>query len=172
MAFGNSTFTDVGGAVSDLLSSQSTAEGLRLKAQGDQVEATNYDLSAGLAMENATFTESSTNVKSAMADRQIYQGLGEESADIAASGFENSGSALDLLRSSASEGALQKALISQQGQITEAGFQEQATAYTNLAGYANQAAATENDMASKAETNGMITGGIKAAAAVATLFTA
>lgn len=170
MAFGQATFSDAGGAVSDLFSSQATATGLRLKAQGDDVEAGNYDLAATLAKQNEQFTEQSTGVKQAMADRQIYQGIGTEKADIAGAGFGDSGSALDLLRSSAAQGALQKQLVGQQGLITEAGYTEQATAYTNLAGYARMASDTENDMASNAATAGDISAGIKGAAAIATLF--
>lgn len=170
MAFGNATFSDAAGAVSDLFSSQATAKGLRLKAQGDLVEGTNYDLAAGLARQNEQFTEQSTAVKQMMSDRQIQLGIGQEEAGIAGAGFANSGSALDLLRSSASQGALQKQLIGQQGLITEAGQNEQAQAYTNLAGFARYSADVQNQQADSAETAGQITAGIKGAAAIATLF--
>jgi hypothetical protein len=50
-----------------------------------------------------------------------------------------SGSALDILRESASEGATTKAVIGQQGLITEAGYQEQAQAYTSMANAAGVA---------------------------------
>lgn len=171
MAFGVSTFSDLGGAASDLFGGSATAAGLRLKAKGDIVEASNYDLASGLAKQNEQFTEQSTRVKQMMADRQIQQGIGTEKADIAGAGFADSGSALDLLRSSAQQGALQKQLIGQQGLITEAGYNEQATAYTNLASYGRMAASTENSMADTAETAGEITGGLKLAAGIATLFT-
>ena len=72
MAFGANTFADLGGAVSDLFSSSATAAGLRLKAQGDFVEARNYDLASGLAKQNEQFTEQSTSVKQMMADRQPH----------------------------------------------------------------------------------------------------
>lgn len=173
--FGGNTISDLSGGVSDLFGGSSTASGLRLKAQGDLVEAGNYDLAAGLAKQNEQFTEQSTAVKSTMAQRQQYLGIGKETAEIAGAGFDtSSGSALDLLRSSAQQGAMQKQLIGQQGLITEAGYNEQADAYTNLANYARRAADTENSMAGKSGFMGAITGGLKIAlglASVATLFT-
>jgi hypothetical protein len=158
MAFGGNTISGVSGGVSDIFGGYAKAAGLKLKAQGDLVEAGNYDLAAGLATQNEKFTEQSTAVKQTMADRARYMGIGTETADIAGAGFDTgSGSALDLLRSSAQQGALQKQLIGQQGLITEAGYTEQATAYT------------ENSMASSAITAGWITGGLKIAAGIATL---
>lgn len=170
MAFGNQTFSDVGGAVNDLFSSQATAESLRLKATGARVEGENYDAAAVLAKQNEQFTEQSTAVKLMQTDRQIYQGIGTASADIAGAGFENSGSALDVLRSSAQQGAVQKQIVGQQGLITEAGYNEQATAYTKLAGYARYSADVQDDMAGNAETAGYVSAGVKGAAAIATLF--
>jgi hypothetical protein len=173
--FGGNTFSNLSGGVTDIFGGSATAAGLRLKAQGSLVEAGNYDLAAGLAKQNEKFTEQSTAVKQLMADRQIQQVTGSETADIAGAGFDTgSGSALDLLRSSAQQGALQKQLVGQQGLITEAGYTEQATAYSNLAGYARMAADTENKMAGTSGFMGAITGGIKIAlglASVATLFT-
>jgi len=172
MAFGSSTFNDLAGAVSDLFSSQATATGLRLKASGDLAEAGNYDLSADMATQNAQFAEVSTRVKAAMTQRQIYQGIGTETADIAGSGFRtNTGSSLDLLRSSAAEGALNKQLVTEQGQITEAGYNEQAASYTNLAAFARSSAATEDSEAGKSTLGGEIGASLKGAAAVASLFT-
>src|SRR5450759_15986 len=172
MAFGGNTISDVSGGVSDIFGGAAKAAGLRLKAQGDLVEAGNYDLASTLATQNEKFTEQSTAVKEMMAQRQDSLGIGKETTDIAGAGFDTgSGSALDLLRSSAQQGALQKQLVGQQGLITEAGYTEQATAYTNLAGYARMAASTENSMASTSITAGWITGGLKIAAGVASLFT-
>ena len=168
-AFGANTVNNVGGAVNDLFSSEATATGLRLKASGARIEGENYDLAATLAKQNEQFTEQSTAVKQVMADRQISMGIGTEEAGIAGAGFSNSGSALDLLRSSAQQGALQKQLIGQQGLITEAGYNEQAASYTKLADYARYSADTQDSMAGKAETAGEWSAAFKGAAAIATL---
>ncbi len=175
MAFGLNTISFFGGAVNDLFSSSAkadeynlkgaglnisaqgtriSAEGIRLqgqagrlRAQGDITEAQNYTTAAGLARQNSEFTAQSTKLQELTADRQIYQGIGTERAEVGGAGFQQSGSAVDLLRSSAQQGALQKEVISQQGLMTEAGYNEQATAYDNLASYGNFAASQETQMA-------------------------
>lgn len=161
MALGNATFTDIGGAVSDLFA----AQGHRFKAQGDVFEKQNYDLAATLADQNAQFTETSTAIKGMQADRELYKSLGTTQADVAGAGFAESGSAIDILRDSAAQGALHKAVLSEQGLITEAGYKEQAQSYRNMSSAADVAIRAENEAA----TGAMITGGIKAIAGLATL---
>lgn len=170
MAFGAGTINAFAGAAGDILGGQATARGLRLKAQGDLTEATDYDLAASLAGENAEFTKQSTAVKEAQTQRELYLGLGQTESDVAGSGFTMSGSALDILRMGASQGALTKQVVGQQGLITEAGYEEQQQAYTNMAGAARYAASEEEGMASDAQRNGWITGAIKGAAGLASLF--
>lgn len=162
MSFGSSTFTDVGGAVSDLFG----AEADRAKAQGDRIEASNYDLASGYALQNEKFTETSTAIKQMQLDRSIYQATGAERAAVAGAGFAESGSSIDLLRESASQGAITKAVAGEQGLITEAGYTEQATSYTNMAQAARVAASAEDNAATGAD----ITAGIKGVAAIASVF--
>jgi hypothetical protein len=163
MAFGNSTFSDVSGAVSDLFA----AEGDRAKAAGDRSEATDYGLASDLAGQNEKYTETSTAIKEAQQARQVTMGLGKESADVAGAGFAASGSALDLMHDSASQGALTHAVLGQQGLITEAGYTEQQQAYTNMKAAANAAADAEDNAATGATIGAVING----VAAVASLFT-
>ena len=162
MAFGNATFSDAAGAVGDLFA----AEGYRYKAKGDLIEAKNYDLAATLADQNEQFTKVSTAIKQTQLDRNIYQAIGGEQADIAGGGLANSGGALDLLHESAAQGALTKAVAGQQGLITEAGYEEQAQSYRNMSEAARMAADAENMAGIGAD----ITGVIKGAASIATLF--
>jgi hypothetical protein len=177
MAFGASTISDFGGGVSDLFAAsadQTKADALRLKAQGDVLEGQNYGLASDLATQNEQFTAQSTAIKQAQLDRSITQTIGGQQADVAGAGFAASGSALDLMRDSASQGALTKAVAGQQGLITEAGYQEQATSYTNMqkaAGPAAQEDTMAADAADKAAEGADITGGLKIAAGVASLFT-
>ena len=72
--------------------------------------------------------------------------------------------ARDLMRESASQGALTKAVAQQQGLITEAGYEEQAQSY--LATSARMAASSENNAAFGADISGVLAG----VAAIATLF--
>jgi hypothetical protein len=169
MAIGASTFSAAGSAASDLFSSMESAQGLRIKAHGDIAESQEYDLASRLADQNAKFTETSTAIKAMQQERETGLVLGEQRADVAASGFEESGSALDLLRDSASQGALQRQVLTQQGLITEAGYQEQAQSYNIMSSAAQSAASEEEKLASKTEMFGGISAAIKGIAAVASV---
>lgn len=155
------TFADFGGAASDLFA----GFGDQSKAAGDFAEAENYDEAAALATQNEKFAETSTALKVAQQNRELTQTIGGQEADVAGAGFSESGSSLDLLRDSASQGALTHAAINQQGEITEAGYTEQATTFSNMATAATNAGNAANAAAGFAD----ITAGIKGIAALATL---
>ena len=163
MAFGTATINSAAGAVGDLFA----AEGHRYKAKGDLFEAENYDRASALATQNEKFTEVSTAIKQSQLDRANFKMLGGQQADIAGAGFSMSGSGIDLMRDSASQGALEKAVGAQQGLITEAGYKEQAESFTTMSKAAHMAADAENQAAFGAD----ITGAIKGVASIATLFT-
>ena len=161
MALGSATFSDIGGAVSDLFGAQAD----KTKAEGDRLEAANYRLAAQFADQNVIFNQWSTSIKEAQASREITKSLGQTAADVAGAGFAASGSALDILRESASQGALTKAVLSEQGLITEAGYKQQAQSYQNMAAAADLAAHRDE----QAATGSMITAGIKGVAAIASV---
>lgn len=158
----SSTFSNVGGAVNDLFA----AEGYKIKAKGNRLEAGQYDSAAGFADENAMFARASTTIKLAQQDRENLKVLGGQSADIAGAGFSASGSALDIMRDSASQGALTSQVLGAQGEIAVHGYEEQAKSYRTMA-EASRLAADAQDTAGMGST---ISGGIKAAAAIASVF--
>jgi hypothetical protein len=164
MPFGNATFTDAAGAVSDLFAAQAD----RYKAQGAAFEKQNYDLAATLAQQNAGYTEWTTNVKAQMADRTTQQALGSVTAGEANSGLATSGTAMDLLHESAANGALAKENAITQGNITEAGYEEQAQSYRNMSQAAQVAINADNTAATGADISGVL----KGAASIASLFLA
>lgn len=159
MAFGVGTINSIGGAVNDLFA----ADAHKSKAKGLRIEAENYDLASGYALKNEKFVETSTAIKQAQMDREIYKTIGGQQADIAGAGFAASGSAIDLMRESAAQGALTKAVGEQQGLITEEGYQVQAKSYANMGAAARMAANAEDEAATGAYWGA----GFKAAAAVA-----
>lgn len=169
MAFGQSTFSDFGGAASDIFSGFTADMSAQIKAGGDLAEAQSYEMAAGLALQNEAFTKTATAVKTAQNDREVYQTISSQQAGVAGGGLAASGSALDLLRDSASQGALSHEIIGQQGLITEAGYQEQHDSYINMANALRQAAAKESELGGMSGIFGGITGGIKALAGIATL---
>lgn len=161
MAFGTGTITAATGAVSDLFA----ASGHSTKAAGDRIEADNYDMASDLALQNSKYTEDSTKIKLAQQDRELTMTIGGQQAGTAGAGLAASGSALSLLADSASQGGLTHAVLQQQGVITEAGYQEQAASYTNMAKAARMAADAEDT----ASTGSMITGIMKGITAVASI---
>lgn len=163
MAIGAGTFTALGGAVSDLFA----VGAHRTKAAGNRLQAEQYEVAKGLSLQNKQFAETSTEIKEMQAQRAVYMALGQQQAEVAASGFEASGSALDLLRDSAAQGALQKAVLSQQGLIEEASYEAQAKSYAIMAESARMAADAED----RAAIGSGISGALKAAASIATLGT-
>jgi hypothetical protein len=163
MAFGSSTITDFGGAVSDLFAAQAD----KAKQQNDYLEGQEYGLASDQATQNEKFTETSTAIKQAQLDRENYKTIGGQQADVAGAGFSASGSALDLMRDSASQGALTKAVGEQQGLIQEAGYTEQAKSYSLMQEAANNAGNAEGNASVFAD----ITGGLKIAAGIASVFT-
>jgi hypothetical protein len=131
-----SFFSGIGGALSDLYS----ADAMRAKGKGSRIEAEQYMQAAAFAQQNALFTQQSTAIKQYQTSRGIVRTLGSQAAEVAASGFAASGSALDLERDSAIQGAITKAALAQQGKIEEAGYEQQAASYRLMASAASEAA--------------------------------
>lgn len=163
MAFGSGTIGSLGGAVNDLFS----ADAHRTKATGLRIEGGNYDLASDYATKNEKFTETSTAIKLAQGDRDLYKTLGGIAGDVAGAGFAMSGSALDIMRDSAAQGALTHAVAGQQGLITEEGYDVQAKSYASMGDAARLAADAED----RAATGATWSAGFKGAAAVASIFT-
>ena len=162
MAISSSTFNYFGGAIQDIFSIDAS----RARATGQRLEAGQYDLAANLARQNEQYTKTSTEIKEVQLQRDYLKTAGAQQAGVAAAGFESSGSALDLMRESASQSALAKGVASQQGLIEEAGFEEQAKSFDIMA----QASRLSADASDKAASNAMWTAGFKIAAGVGSLF--
>ncbi len=161
MALSSKTFDYAGGAVNDLFA----ASAFESKATGYGLEAYNYDLAASMADKNADFTRTSTALKMTQLERQKYSVLGGQQADVASSGFQSSGSALDILRDSAQQGALQEAVAHQQGLIAEEGYRTQAQSFRNM----SAASKLAQEQARKSQKNAWINTAVKAAATVASI---
>lgn len=112
------TFSFAGNAVSDIFSGLGSLEAAKgSKAAGRYAEI------------NAKIAEQSNKIKLLQASRQIYRTLGGIASDVAGAGLKMAGSAVDLLRDSASQGNLSKQLIAQQGAIEVHGYKAEAEAY-------------------------------------------
>lgn len=114
--------SDLGGAVSSIFG-----------AVGSFQSAKGYKQAAAFASENAQIAQQSANIQNLMASRKVYQTIGGQQADVAGAGLASSGSATDLLRSSAEQGSLAKQLITNQGAINVMGYEAEAASYSSMA---------------------------------------
>jgi hypothetical protein len=122
-----------------------------LQGQGDVLEGQAYGEASTLASLNAEYTTESTAIQVSQADRALYMNLGTQAATAGGSGSSGGGSAADILRNSAQQGALNRGVLQQQGLITTAGYTEQANAYT-LQQQASGVAAEAQTVAAGGET--------------------
>jgi hypothetical protein len=95
----------------------------RFKVSADKAQILLLDAHASgkvhIITDEAKFTERSTEIQEAMASRAINKTLGSQQADVAASGFANSGSALDVIRESATRGAIALSVIIECGMVSQ-----------------------------------------------------
>lgn len=130
------SFTDLSGAFSDI----GSGIGDLFAASGDRGDAAALDKAAAMEDTNVQLEKASTDIQKSAAQRDIYKTIGAQREDIAASGFQMSGSGIDLARDSASQGAITQALIADQGAINEQNFAVEAQSYRSQATAARNAA--------------------------------
>lgn len=115
---------------------------------GDLQEGKAYNTAATYAAQNAVIAQESERLQVAQAQRQIYNVLGQQTAGYGGGNIASSGSALAVRSASMRQGALQKAVIAEQGMINVQGWEEQSAQYKGMAA------------AAKASGTGSIFGGI------------
>ncbi len=115
----------VGGAVSSLFS-----------GIGEFEAAGGYKTAAKYAEENAQIAQQTSDIQQEMTRRRVYQSIGGTQAAEGGAGLATSGSATDILRSSAQQGALTKQLVQRQGAINVLGYQAEAASYQGMAAQA------------------------------------
>lgn len=126
---------------------------------GQLKAAKGYKKAAAFSDLSAQISAQATALEVFQAQRDVYRAVGGASADYGKAGLALSGSALDVLRDSASQGALTTQLVQANGQLKTTGFQAEAEAYRSMAA------------AAKAAGKGGILGGLlKGAAAAASMF--
>ena len=171
MAFGNSTVSSFGTAAGDILSGIGNDMADNIKAAGYDAEAANYGLAAQFAGENVQFTQESTAIQEAALQRNFDKAQGKTQAEIAGAGFTNSGSAQDIMRENAQQGAIAQGITAVQGSITELGYQEQQQSYETMQAAATSAASSERSLGKFSEISGFVTGALSGAAGITSLFT-
>lgn len=122
----------IGGAAGDLF-------GGIFGAMGDMAEAKAYKTAAKFSLQNAQISQEAGAIKLEQTNRNVFKTLGAQKAQYAGAGLANSGSAQDVLRSSVSQGSLEKAIVNEQTQINVTGYESQAAQFQGMASAASAA---------------------------------
>jgi len=153
-----STVSSILGLKSDAATSTANAAASTTQAAGYAAEGAAYGNAAGIAEQNAIVATLAGNVKGLQEQRTQRQTEGQQRAAAAANGFGASGSNLDIIRDSISQGYLTQQLTAMQTTLTKGGYQQEeaaSVAEENAAiatGNAATAAATSYTAASKLST--------------------
>ena len=126
-----------GSAVSQLFG----AEGAGAVQQGDLAAAAGYEKAMKIAFTNAHLSTISGNILNAQLGRKINMATGKVESQVAASGFTQGGSAGDVLRMSAMEGGLAKAVQSVNNELKTNSYRQQGEAFAAQAAQMQGAAA-------------------------------
>lgn len=108
---------------------------------GNLAEAGAYGTAAKLASENAVIAQEAGDIKLEQTKRQIFKVIGAQQAEYAGSGLTGGGSAQEVLRSSVSQGSLEKAIVNAQTAINVHGYEAQAAEFKGMQQAADAAAA-------------------------------
>jgi hypothetical protein len=76
--------------------------------------------------------------------RETTMAMGRTASEVAGAGFAASGSALDVMRSNAQQGALAQAVTSENGMIQTQGYEQQQQSFETMATIAGNAAKQAN----------------------------
>lgn len=108
--------------------------------KANKLSAAGYREAAASSRKNEEYSKMSTDIKLMQADRAITKTIGGQQADVASSGFAQSGSALDILADSMREGELTRTLVETQGDIELNNIQMQTRSFELQADAAETAA--------------------------------
>ncbi len=110
---------------------------------GQLKEADAYKKAAKYALQNAVISQEAGDIKLEQTNRAIFKTIGAQKAGYAGAGLTGGGSAQEVLRSSVSQGALEKAVVNEQTQINVIGYKSQAAQFAGMAAAADAAAVAE-----------------------------
>lgn len=162
LTWSSDVFSGLGGAVQGIfggVAANKTASGYAASAAG-------YAKASQIAAQNEQISRVGTSIKQLQASREIFRALGGQQADIAGAGLKATGSALDVIRASAAEGALTRQLIGLQGSIEALGYRQEAESYASMA----QSAAASGSASKSSGLGSTIGGLISGAAGLVSLF--
>jgi len=111
----------ISGAVSDFFG----ADASETTAHGDFAAAAHYADAADMSLENKQIAHSATLMREDQLTKHIRESMGTQEAVTAGAGVEG-GSERDLMKQSAQQGSLAKAVLNEQGALQERSYEQQA----------------------------------------------
>lgn len=126
------------------------ATALNTEAAGTTAEAAQYGTAADISQQNAQLATVSGQLQQYQNTRTLMNTLGTQQADISGAGFADTGTAVNLARSSLQQGLLQNQVLGVNAQVEAGGYLEQAAASTAEQQAAQTTAATETTQAGTA----------------------
>ncbi len=140
------------GELGNTASDTGAAAAYNITAAGDANEANLYDQAAGVGTTNAATELVSGQLQEFQNTRQLMNTIGSQKAGYAGAGFQDSGTTLDVARSSLQQGLLQNQVIGENSNLAAGGYLEQAVANTAAGAAANTAGAAASANAATATT--------------------
>lgn len=136
----------LGGAIGDF----GAASGDLITQQGYYRAAQGYTQAGNIESENATIAKASGSIQMSQEQRELYKSESSTEAAAGGAGLRGGGSVASVLRSSASQGALQQAITGAQTEINVNNYTEQAT---SLYAESDQSTAQGNAAGAQSGTN-------------------
>jgi hypothetical protein len=154
MATNDTSFStgDKFAAVGEGIGAIGSLVGGNISAGGYTAEASEYGQAATLEQANEAYSQESTQLQTIATQRRATKIIGAGEAAVGASGFQESGSSLSLLRDSTAQSHLAVGQIGLQGVLASASYQEQGLSY--------QAQAAGAEAAAKAASTGGVLGAL------------
>lgn len=116
------------GLINTAVTSDASATAAGITAAGDLNEANAYGNAQAIAAGNARVALIGGQVEQSMQQVKLGQTLGEQRAQVSGGGFAESGTALNLLKSSTQQGALEQQITGVNSELQAGGFEEQGAA--------------------------------------------
>jgi hypothetical protein len=148
----------IGGAVTDI----GQYIGANYTIAGEEAAAKGFQTAAQIALENSQEAEAAGKLQQIQTQRQVYMTAGAGVASAAGNGLKIEGSAMNIMKSTAAQGAVAGQLIGTQTQINVNGYMQQMAADTAEMQQAQDAA----NAAKSSKTFDLIGAGIQGVTAI------
>lgn len=155
----------IGGVFSDLGQAASS----QMTAAGETAASAGFGQAAGFAFNNYQQTEAAGKLQLLQEQRSLYQVGGQQQAQAGAQGIKMEGSAANIMRNSAQQGAVAQQLTSSQTNINAAAFLAQMQADNQEMVQANAEATAAKSASGMADLGAVFSAG-KAAISIAGMF--